>query len=30
MSRLLLLLSALTLPAVAAEPSLFGRYEQIK
>ena len=30
LSRLLLLLSALTLPAVAAEPSLFGRYEQIK
>lgn len=30
MSRLLLLLSALTLPAVAAEPALFGRYEQIK
>lgn len=30
MSRLLLLLSALTLPAVAAEPTLFGRYEQIK
>jgi len=30
LSRLLLLLSALTLPAVAAEPTLFGRYEQIK
>lgn len=30
MSRLLLLLSALTLPAVAAEPTLFGRYEHIK
>ena len=30
MSRLLLLLSALTLPAVAAETALFGRYEQIK
>ena len=29
-SRLLLLLSALNLPAVAAEPTLFGRYEQIK
>ena len=30
LSRLLLLLSALTLPAIAAEPTLFGRYEQIK
>lgn len=32
MSRLLLLLllSALSLPAIAAEPTLFGRYEQIK
>ncbi|WP_181297819.1 ATP-dependent zinc protease [Pseudomonas sp. Q2-TVG4-2] len=31
MSRLLLLLSALSLPAMAAaEPTLFGRYEQIK
>ena len=30
LSRLLLLLSALTLPAMAAEPTLFGRYEQIK
>ncbi|MGM3386498.1 ATP-dependent zinc protease [Stutzerimonas stutzeri] len=30
MSRLLLLLSTLTLPVVAAEPTLFGRYEQIK
>jgi len=30
LSRLLLLLSALTLPVVAAEPTLFGRYEQIK
>lgn len=30
MSRLLLLLSALTLPVAAAEPLMFGRYEQIK
>lgn len=30
MSRLLLLLSALSIPAIAAEPTLFGRYEQIK
>lgn len=30
MSRLLLLLSALSLPAIAAEPTLFGRYEQVK
>jgi len=30
LSRLLLLLSALSLPAIAAEPTLFGRYEQIK
>jgi hypothetical protein len=30
LSRLLLLLSALSLPVIAAEPTLFGRYEQIK
>ncbi len=30
LSRLLWLLCAFTLPAVAAEPTLFGRYEQIK
>lgn len=30
MSRILLLLGALSLPVVAAEPTLFGRYEQVK
>lgn len=30
LSRVLLLLSALSLPVIAAEPTLFGRYEQIK
>lgn len=30
MSRILLLLGALSLPVFAAEPTLYGRYEQIK
>ena len=30
MSRILLLLGALSLPVVAVEPTLYGRYEQIK